>query len=91
MSDNAGYVQIPPDSTGKLIDTTELTRSDSNVVERQRLSIGSSDGTLIEAKGGAMPVYSDELALLLKALIVRLDLLNAMIDSTYTPPDQLYR
>lgn len=91
MSDNAGYVQVPPDSTGKLIDTSELTRSDSSVVERQRLSIGSSDGSLIEAKANALPVYSDELALLLKAVIVRLDLLNAMIDRRYSPPDELYR
>lgn len=85
-----GYVQVLPDSTGKKVDTTELTRSDSTIVERQRLSVGSSDGTLVEAKGGALPIYSEEIVLLLKALILRLDLLNAMVDSKYSPPDELY-
>ncbi len=36
-----GVVQVPPDSSGKKIDTSELTRSDgTTVVERQRVSIG---------------------------------------------------
>jgi hypothetical protein len=35
MSD--GQVQIFPDSTGKKVDTTELTRADGTVIERQRM------------------------------------------------------
>ncbi len=35
------YVQVPPDSTGSKIDTSELTRSDGTVVERQRIVISS--------------------------------------------------
>ncbi len=37
-----GVVQVPPDSSGKKIDTSELTRSDGvgTVVERQRIVIG---------------------------------------------------
>ncbi len=35
-----GVVQVPPDSTGKKVDTSELTRSDgTTVVERQRVSL----------------------------------------------------
>ncbi len=37
-----GKVVVPPDSSGKAIDTSELTRSDGlgTVVERQRIVIG---------------------------------------------------
>jgi hypothetical protein len=35
-----GKVVVPPDSSGKAIDTSELTRSDGTVVERQRVVIG---------------------------------------------------
>ncbi len=35
-----GVVQVPPDSTGKKVDTSELTRSDgTTIVERQRVSL----------------------------------------------------
>ncbi len=35
-----GVVQVPPDSSGKKIDTSELTRSDgTTIVERQRVSL----------------------------------------------------
>ena len=34
-----GYVQVPPDQSGKKIDTAELTRADASVVERQRVEI----------------------------------------------------
>lgn len=34
-----GIVQVPPDSTGKKIDTAELTRPDGAIVERQRITI----------------------------------------------------
>ena len=35
-----GKVVVPPDSSGKAIDTSELTRSDGTVLERQRVSLG---------------------------------------------------
>ena len=38
-----GVVQVPVDSTGKRIDTTELTRADAVVVERQRLVIADNE------------------------------------------------
>lgn len=43
MSD--GTVRLFPDSTGKNADTTELTRSDATVVERQRIVIGDDADT----------------------------------------------
>lgn len=39
MAANESYVQIPPDSTGKKIDTSELDWPDGTTVERQRLTI----------------------------------------------------
>jgi hypothetical protein len=46
-----GFVQVPADSVGKRIDTTEITRPDSSVVERQRMSIGDDTVTLGEILG----------------------------------------
>jgi hypothetical protein len=57
-----GKVVVPPDSSGKAIDTSELTRSDGTVVERQRIVIGDpltvgnflavgSDGSLTVGSG----------------------------------------
>jgi hypothetical protein len=37
-----GVVQVPPDSTGKNIETEELTRPDALVVERQVVTLGDS-------------------------------------------------
>ncbi len=34
-----GFVQVPADSVGKKIDTTELTRADGTLVERERVAI----------------------------------------------------
>lgn len=34
------YVQVPVDSTGKKIDTSEMTNAAGNVVERQRVVLG---------------------------------------------------
>lgn len=41
MSD--GSVQIQPESTGKKVDTSELTRNDGSVVERQRASLADNE------------------------------------------------
>ena len=38
-----GYVQVAPDSTGKKIDNTELTRADGTIVERQRVVLADPD------------------------------------------------
>ncbi len=45
-----GKVVVPPDSSGKSIDTSELTRSDGTVVERQRVSL--ADALNVNALGG---------------------------------------
>lgn len=37
-----GVIQLPPDSTGKKVDTAEFTRDDAAVVERQRVAIGDA-------------------------------------------------
>src|SRR5437867_2942482 len=39
-----GTVQLPPDSTGKKLDTSEIVRTDGTVVERERVTV--SDDTL---------------------------------------------
>jgi hypothetical protein len=48
-----GKVVVPPDSSGKSIDTSELTRSDGTVVERQRVVIG--DATNVTSLGSVSP------------------------------------
>jgi hypothetical protein len=37
-----GFVQVPPDSLGKKIETTEITRVDGVVVERQRFELAEA-------------------------------------------------
>jgi len=34
-----GFIQLAPDSTGKKLDSTEITRNDGTVVQRQRLDV----------------------------------------------------
>jgi len=34
-----GFIQLAPDSTGKKLDSTEITRGDGSVVQRQRLDV----------------------------------------------------
>lgn len=38
-----GYVQVATDGPGKKIDSSELTRADGTVVERQRVSLAGDD------------------------------------------------
>lgn len=59
--------------------------------EQQVVTLAGSDGTMVEVTNGAVPVSSAEIAMLLRAVILRLDLLNATMDRTYSPPDELYR
>jgi hypothetical protein len=40
------YIQHAPDSTGKKIDTGEVTRNDGTVFERQRLVIADDENPL---------------------------------------------
>jgi hypothetical protein len=41
MSD--GYIRVLPDSTGKYVDNSEITRDDATVVERQRVTLADPD------------------------------------------------
>ncbi len=89
-------VVIAPDNTGASAHnirtvTVQPTGSVSTAhgEEQQVFTLAGSDGTTVEVTAGALPVHSDELTQLLKAILLRLDLLNAMVDSTYTPPDDL--
>jgi len=65
-----GYVQGAPDSTGKKVDTSEQTRDDGTVVERQRVALADPlDLTgLARVEGeigrGALAVSDRHLALL---------------------------
>lgn len=36
---NDQFIQVPADSTGKKVETTELTRPDGTLVERQRMEL----------------------------------------------------
>ncbi len=87
------YVTLP--GTAKDVDSTEITLADgTTLVYRQRMSLGDgkelSHLASVDWAGRLSAlVQSDELATLLKAVILRLDLLNAMIGRHYTPPDNL--
>ncbi len=41
-----GVIQVPADSVGKRVDTTELIRPDGTTVERQRVTIGDEDNII---------------------------------------------
>ncbi len=43
-----GVVQLPPDSTGKKLDTLEIVRLDTTTVERQR--VDAPDATVLLAQ-----------------------------------------
>ncbi len=89
-------VTIAPDNTGTGAHNVRTVTvqpngsvSTAHGEEQQVVTLAGSDGSMVEVKQGAIPVHSDEIATLLKAILLRLDLLNAMVDSTYTPPDDI--
>jgi hypothetical protein len=51
VSNGDGSVQLQPESTGKKVDTSELTRDDATIVERQRAVL--ADNANVEASGVA--------------------------------------
>lgn len=75
-----GKVIIPPDSTGKGIDTSELTRSDGTVLERQRVSLGDPSNVsslagvntaaelLVHFKPSAIVIQLKRIAMLLEII-----------------------
>ncbi len=65
MSD--AYVQVAADDVGKKIDTSELTRADGTIVERQRIVL--ADGVL----GGLAKIDGDG------KLFVRLDEISDVV------------
>lgn len=76
-----GKVTVPPDSSGKNIDTTELTRADGTVVERQRVVLG--DPALSElvanvTSGGelSVAVKLDEVVGQLKRIALLLEIMT---------------
>ena len=54
-----GLVQVQPDSTGAKVDTSELTREDGTVIDRQRMVIASDENPRLQALlgGDAGNVY----------------------------------
>jgi hypothetical protein len=91
-----GKVVVPPDSSGKAIDTSELTRSDGTVVERQRVVIGDpitagnflavgSDGSLTVG-GGDQIEYLVRIEVQLKRVARLLEILAGQ----HIPLDQVF-
>lgn len=78
-----GIVQVLPDSTGKKVDTSELTRADGTVVERQRFvasdNSATTDYATAEVRGKKLQVGSPELQYLqsindsLKQIVIMLE------------------
>lgn len=75
-----GKVVVPPDSSGKAVDTSELTRSDGTVLERQRVSLGdpvnvgslvgvnTAAELLVHFKPGAIVIQLKRIAMLLEII-----------------------
>lgn len=59
--------------------------------DQQVVTLAGPRGDIVEIENGALPIYSLEIVALLKAVVLRLDLLNAMVDRNYSPPDDLCR
>ena len=57
--------------------------------QQQVVTLGDSKAGIVDLIHGAVPVASEELATLMKAMLVRFDILCHLIDRGYTPPDQL--
>lgn len=70
-----GTVQVfSDDPTAKKVDTTELTRADGTVVERQRVVIGDPSTSNFSAidVNGELYVRADELNDVLKTMLIEL-------------------
>ncbi len=55
-----GVIQIPPASTGLKVDTSELTRADGTVIERQRIVLGDPaqpTSLAVVTTGGELAVF----------------------------------
>lgn len=94
MSD--GYVVVPPDSTGKKIDTSELTKPDTTVVERQRVVLADDTDPNRRAGVTAEGLQIDGMAELLflmkrqNALLLSIAMqLGSMASAGFIDPDQL--
>ena len=73
MSDS--FVQVPPDSTGRKVDTSPLTTT-QGAVERQRVVIGDDsnggDSGLAPVDSGGLAVKDDTLLVLLATMLSRM-------------------
>lgn len=90
------YVQLPVDGSGQKIRLTELSEGyDSTgteiLVKQEVVALADADGNLVAIVDGGSVKSSDQtMRDLLRGLLVRLDILNAAVDSNYSPPDDLY-
>jgi hypothetical protein len=76
-----GYVQVASDGGGKKVDASEIIRSDSTTVERQRVAVGSDEdpGTLLKLtpSGEASVVVDfDPVIIQLKRIALLLEILT---------------
>lgn len=83
-------VKVQPDSTGKAIDTSEITRSDGTLVERQRVVVSDPDDPNAhavvngEAGRGAAQVTSRDILEELRGIRCALDELKVLIKTIAT-------
>jgi hypothetical protein len=83
------YVEFPDDSfnTGKKVVYREATIRDTAVYLPTTVLV-DEDGRMVDL-ADLVRQTNDQLALLLRGVIRRLDLLNHMVSDSYTAPDNL--
>jgi hypothetical protein len=91
-----GNVAINADSvaTGahnvRTVKVTPVGQTTNAYEEQQVVSIADDNGVIVGSEDGALSIHDSMTHRLLRAMIVRLDILNARLDKNYIPPDDFY-
>lgn len=83
------FVQFPDDSTNTGKKIVYLKETIDDVVVYIPTTVMVDDSGNILNLGSALEVETAKTLTLLRAIILRLDILNSAVSASYSPPDQL--